>query len=197
MFLRALSPVESESFVNFTRAALGFETQIKTTGLHAEILVKGGSAKRFVNLVDVGFGYSEVLPLAAVLWASCVRRATAKRETSPLVAIEQPELHLHPAHQAKLARMLVEAVSSSRAAGSTAQIIVETHSESLINGLGKLVYEGLIKPEDVQIVLFDQDEETGDTEVRLAGYRENGALHDWPYGFLSPVAERRVPPAAE
>jgi predicted ATPase len=74
---------------------------------------------------------------------------------------------------------------------------VETHSESLINGLGKLVYERLIKAEDVQIVLFDQDEETGETEVRLAGYRENGALHDWPYGFLSPVAERRVPPAAE
>ncbi len=70
---------------------------------------------------------------------------------------------------------------------------METHSESLINGLGKLVYEGLIKAEDVQIALFDQDEETEQTEVRLAGYRENGALHDWPYGFLSPVAERRAP----
>ncbi|MFS8068636.1 MAG: AAA family ATPase, partial [Byssovorax sp.] len=197
MFLRALTPAESESFAGFTRAALGFETQIKTTGLHAEILIKGGSAKRFVNLVDVGFGYSEVLPLAAVLWATCIRPATAEGAPSPLVAIEQPELHLHPAHQAKLARMLVEAVSSSRAAGAAAQIIVETHSESLINGLGKLVYEGLIKAEDIQIVLFDQDEETGDTSVRLAGYRENGALHDWPYGFLSPVAERRVPPAAE
>ena len=49
----------------------------------------------------------------------------------------------------------------------------------------------------VTFVLFDQDEETGDTSVRLAGYHENGALHDWPYGFLSPVAERRVSPAAE
>jgi predicted ATPase len=145
----------------------------------------------------VGFGYSEVLPLAAVLWANCIRPVKADSKQALLVAIEQPELHLHPAHQAKLARMLVEAVSASRAAVATAQLIVETHSESLINGLGKLVYEGLIKAEDIQIVLFDQDDETGDTSVRLAGYRENGALHDWPYGFLSPVAERRVPHAAE
>ncbi len=115
MFLRSLSPAESESFATFTRDALGFETAVKTTGIHAEILLKGGGAKRFINLVDVGFGYSEVLPLAAVLWASCIRPTTQKREPAPLVAIEQPELHLHPAHQAKLARMIAEAMRRSRA----------------------------------------------------------------------------------
>ena len=201
MFLHSLSPMEVDSFADFTRAALGFETMVKAGGIHAEILVKSGSASRFVNLVDVGFGYSEVLPLAATLWSTCVRPGVMQQKTklakAKIVAVEQPELHLHPGHQAKLARMFVEAASRSRADGVGAQIIVETHSESLINGLGKLVYEGLIKAEDIQIVLFDQDEETGDTSVRLAGYNENGALHDWPYGFLSPVAERRVSPAAE
>lgn len=192
MFLRSLSPAEAESFAGFTRNALGFETKVKTTGIHAEILVRSGDSGRFANLIDVGFGYSEVLPLAAVLWNSCIRPAMEMREPVPLVAIEQPELHLHPAHQVKLARMLVAAVSKS----TGTKIVVETHSESLINGLGKLIYDGLIKAADVQIVLFDQDEETEKTEVRLAGYRENGALHDWPYGFLSPVAERRAPPAA-
>jgi len=196
MFLRSLSPPESESFAAFTRGALGFETTVKATGIHAEILVKGGGSKKFVNLVDVGFGYSEVLPLAAVLWASCIRPTTQQREPAPLVAIEQPELHLHPAHQSKLARMMVEAMQRSRAAGGGSKILVETHSESLINGLGKLVYEDVIKADDIQIALFDQDEETGQTTVRLAGYRDNGALHDWPYGFLSPVAERRSRPAA-
>lgn len=193
MFLRSLSTAETESFASFTRTALGFETTVKTTGIHAEILVKEGQAKRFVNLVDVGFGYSEVLPLAAVLWATCVRPTMQGRALAPLVAIEQPELHLHPAAQARLARMLVEAVSWS----DGSKIVVETHSESLINSLGKLVYEGVIKADDVQIALFDKDEETGKTVVQLAGYRDNGALYDWPYGFLSPVAERRVSPAAE
>ncbi|MDC0680461.1 hypothetical protein [Sorangium atrum] len=74
---------------------------------------------------------------------------------------------------------------------------LDFRSESLINGLGKLIHEGLLKAEDVQIVLFDKDEETGEAEVRLAGYRDSGALHDWPYGFLSPVADRRVRSAAE
>lgn len=192
MFLRSLSPAEAESFAAFTQSALGFETKVTTTGIHAEVLVRGGGSKRFSNLVDVGFGYSEVLPLAAVLWNSCLRPRGEGREPAPLVAIEQPELHLHPAHQARLARMLVEAVSRSQGT----KIVVETHSESLINGLGKLIHEGLIKAGDVQIVLFDQDEETEQTTVRLAGYRDNGALRDWPYGFLSAVGVRRAPPAA-
>ncbi|MGK3997350.1 AAA family ATPase [Sorangium sp. So ce1024] len=192
MFLRSLSTPEAEDFARFTQATLNFETKVRTTGIHAEILVKEGPAKGFVNLVDVGFGYSEVLPLAAALWSACIRPRMQKRAPAPLVAIEQPELHLHPAAQAKLARMLVEAVS-----GSGSKIIVETHSESLINGLGKLIHEGHLKAEDVQIVLFDKDEETGEAEVRLAGYRDSGALHDWPYGFLSPVADRRVRAAAE
>jgi predicted ATPase len=192
MFLRSLSSEESASFAAFTSNALGFETSVRTIGHHAEILVKSTKAKVFVNLVDVGFGYSEVLPLAAILWASCIRPVIGKREPTPLIAIEQPELHLHPAHQAELARMLVEAVSK----GGGTRLLVETHSESLINGLGKLIYEGAIKAEDVQIVLFDQDEETEQTTVKLAGYRENGALYDWPYGFLSPVAGRRSPKAA-
>jgi hypothetical protein len=192
MFLRSLSPEENQSFAAFTRDALDFETMVKKNDLHVEILVKrANETSSWVNLVDVGFGYSEVLPLAAALWTSCIRWPGDAQEPR-LIAIEQPELHLHPAHQARLARMFVEAVSRN----NNSKIIIETHSESLINGLGKLVYEGAIKAEDVQIVLFDQDEETEETTVRLAGYRENGALRDWPYGFLSPVAERRTPLAA-
>jgi len=188
MFLRSLTGDEAQSFASFTHEAMGFETKVRTTGMHAEILVRQGESERFLNLIDVGFGYSEVLPLAAVLWTSCLRPLLQGREPAPLVAVEQPELHLHPAHQAKLARMLVAAVTK----GKGSRILVETHSESLINGLGKLVYEGEIRAEDIQIVLFDQDAETERTTVRLAGYREDGALRDWPYGFLSPVAERRA-----
>jgi predicted ATPase len=197
MFLRSLSSDETESFASFTHHTLGFETQVRTTGLRAEILVKEGKTRPFVNLIDVGFGYSEVLPLAAVLWSTCVRPTMTGNKPAPIMAIEQPELHLHPAHQAKLARMLVEAVQKSRTKSDESKILIETHSESLINGLGKLIYEGAIKAEDVQIVLFDQDEETGQTTVRLAGYRADGSLHDWPYGFLSAAGWHRVPSAAE
>ncbi|WP_206079506.1 AAA family ATPase [Polyangium spumosum] len=192
MFLYSLMPEEVESLAAFTREALGFEARILRTGIHVEIQVKEQGAKRFVNLVDVGFGYSEVLPLMVALWSSYRRPENKKRRRASLLALEQPELHLHPAHQAKLARMLAETVIESRKTGPEARIMVETHSETLINGLGKLIYDGTLKPEDVQIVLFDLDEETRESVVKLAGYRENGALHDWPYGFLSPVGERLV-----
>jgi len=189
MFLDSLSPEESANFAAFTAKTLGFETKVKSANLRAEILIKEGQSKRDVNLVDVGFGYSEVLPLAATVWATCIRPSMNGKSSTPIVAIEQPELHLHPAAQANLAGMFAEAAKNSQ--GS--KLIIETHSESLINGLGKLIYKGELSANDVQIVLFDKDEETGQTEVSLAGYRDNGALHDWPYGFLSPVGERRVP----
>ncbi len=82
------------------------------------------------------------------------------------------ELHLRCGAGLRLARALVEAV-----AGTGSRIVVETHSESLINGLGKLIYEGVLKAEDVQIALFDKDEETGETEVRLAGFH-CGVVYD-------------------
>lgn len=192
MFLNSLSAEEKANFASFTSATLGFETDVTPTKLRVEVLIKEGQSKKFVNLVDVGFGYSEVLPLAAVLWTTCIRPSMHGGSSAPIVAIEQPELHLHPAAQVKLARMFAEAANGSR--GS--KLIVETHSESLINGLGKLIYEKVLSSNDVQIVLFDKDDETGRTEVSLAGYRENGALHDWPYGFLSPVGERRGPSSA-
>lgn len=185
MFLRSLSPAESESLAAFTGDALGFEATVRTTGNHAEILARRRGSKQLVNLVDVGSGYSQVLPLAALLWASCIRPAMQRRAPASLVAIEQPELHLHPAHQARLARMIAEAMLASRASGEGTKFLVETHSESLLNGIGKLVCEGALRAEDVQIALFDQDEETGQTTVRLAGYHVNGALRDWPCGFLS------------
>lgn len=193
MFLSSLSAEEAANFASFTAATLGFETAINPTKLRVEILIKEGQAKRFVNLVDVGFGYSEVLPLAAVLWTTCIRPSMHGQPSAPIVAIEQPELHLHPAAQSKLARMFADAAKGSQ--GS--KLIIETHSESLINGLGKLIYERVLSADDVQIVLFDKDDETGQTEVSRAGYRDNGALHDWPYGFLSPVGERRVPSSVE
>ena len=194
MFLRSLSSAESEGFAAFTRELLGFETQIKSTGMHCEILVKEGDASKFVNLVDVGFGYSEVLPLAATLWASCLRPESPRRPRPALVAVEQPELHLHPAQQAQLAPMFAAAMLRS----PHTRILVETHSESLINGLGALVCQGAIKAEDVQIVLFDKDQETGQTTVGLTGYDEDGALQEnWPLGFLAPVGERLVRTVAE
>ncbi|AUX44767.1 uncharacterized protein SOCE26_062350 [Sorangium cellulosum] len=190
MFMRSLSEPEIQSFAAFTREHLGFESKIEISGLHAEILVKEPRGSRYINLVDIGFGYTEVLPLMAILWSTCWRAPRDGVQPTSLLAIEQPELHLHPAHQVKLAGVIAGAWRASRDAQREVKIMVETHSEGLVNGLGELIRSGVISASDVQIVLFDQDAETRGTEVRLAGYTEDGALNDdWPFGFFAPVAD--------
>ena len=44
-----------------------------------------------------------------------------------------------------------------------------------------------LSPDDVQIILFDQDPETRQTQLRFARYDEEGALRNWPFGFFAPV----------
>jgi predicted ATPase len=189
MFLRSLSDAEASSLAAFSRTYLGFEPKIQTEKLHAEIRIQEPGASRHLNLIDIGFGYSQVLPLTAILWSSCCRQLRTGQEATSLLAIEQPELHLHPAYQARLARMIAAALIESRKAEREVRLMVETHSEALVNGLGKLIRKGMIADSDVQIVLFEQDDETRQTSVRLAGYDEEGALRNWPFGFFAPVAD--------
>ncbi len=190
MFMYSLSETERMSFTAFTNDHLGFESKIDISGLSAEILVKEPGAHRHINLVDIGFGYTEVLPLMAILWSTCCRERKARDRPTSLLAIEQPELHLHPAHQVKLAGAIASAWRTSRDAGREVKIMVETHSEGIVNGLGDLIQKGVISAEDVQIVIFDQDPETRQTEVRIAGYTQDGALNDaWPFGFFAPVTD--------
>jgi hypothetical protein len=117
MFLRSLSPEETEHFATFTSTYLDFEIQVRSDRHHAEILIKESGADRFVNLVDVGFGYAEILSFVVTLWSTCVRIPEPQGRKTSIVAIEQPELHLHPAYQARLARMIVGAQKAAREAG--------------------------------------------------------------------------------
>lgn len=179
MFLRSLTPEEIESFAAFTRRTLGFEVKAKTEGLHTEIMIREEGAPKFVNLVDVGFGYSEVLPLAAVVWSSCLRENGRTRRAS-MLALEQPELHLHPAYQSKLADLFAEALPAQT------PILVETHSQALVNRLGELIEEGRLQKEDVVVLLFELDPATREASVRESTFDAEGVLTNWPIGFFAP-----------
>lgn len=195
-FLASLSQAEMASFAVFTGKHLGFEPSARVDKLSVEILIEESKADLPRNIADVGFGYAEVLPLCAALWSSCIREPSAKRRQTSLLALEQPELHLHPAHQARLADMIVGALHESREWGREVKLMIETHSEALVNGLGDLIEAQVLPPEDVQIVIFDQDPETRQTQLRFAHYDEDGALRDWPFGFFAPVARNPFAVAA-
>jgi len=75
-------------------------------------------AKEIIS--DVGFGFSQVLPILVQI---------AVMPENSTIVIEQPELHLHPSAQSKLAEIMVDATKTGR------RFIVETHSEHLVRGL--------------------------------------------------------------
>lgn len=100
--------------------------------------------------------------------------------------MEQPELHLHPAMQAKVADTLIATVDRTREADECVTLIVETHSQAIINRIGRRIREGVIQPDDVNVILFSKDSNLQNTIIKQISYTEQGQLKDWPYGFFDP-----------
>jgi len=180
MFLVALSSEEREALNAELRARLGFTVSVEAAGGHYSIQVELDDGR--YNLVDVGYGYSQVLPVVVQLWASR-RTLSTKREPAPDVAvvIEQPELHLHPHQQVLLGRALGAFATDDQGPIH----IIETHSEHLIGEIGRMIARGQLAPERVGVLCFDRHPEGG-TKVFQATFNEHGVLHNWPVGFLSP-----------
>jgi predicted ATPase len=89
--------------------------------------------------------------------------------------VEQPEIHLHPRAQGELAQILCDA-SKRR------QMIVETHSEHMINRARRLVAEGKMAPDHVVIHYIDRDED-GSHAVTIGVDDAGDFTRDWPDGF--------------
>lgn len=121
-----------------------------------------------VSVADVGFGVSEVLP---VLVAPLVA------QNGQLVYIEQPELHLHPRAQYRLARIMAETAKRG------VRLVVETHSALLLLQVRTLMAKGRLEPESVRLHWFSRDREDGMASIQGADLDESGAFGDWPEDF--------------
>ena len=122
-----------------------------------------------VNIADVGFGASQVLPVIVEGFYS---------PPGCTFLIEQPEIHLHPKAQATLGDLLVDLSKNDR------QVIVETHSEHLINRVQLRIADETIDPSDVAIYYFEATEHG--TQIREVGLTEYGQYvsETLPEGFF-------------
>lgn len=179
-FLNALTHQERTGLNEYLFTVIGARVFVEPDGSNLMIRIELQGKK--YNLVDVGFGYSQVLPVMIQLWASS-QRLTNAREGRALASfvIEQPELHLHPHQQVLLAR----AVGTSASQESGPMLIVETHSDHLIGEIGRMVTRGDLPPERVQVLCVEPHPESG-AKIRQATFDEDGYLTNWPVGFLSP-----------
>jgi predicted ATPase len=110
------------------------------------------------------------------------RRTSLSNKGKPLLVLEQPELHLHPALQAKVADMLVR--TATEPVPRACNVVAETHSETIINRLGAHIRKGTLDPKKVSIYVFERLGET--TQVKEAQFDNEGGLNGWPFGFFLP-----------
>ncbi len=133
-----------------------------------------GRFSDLVDLADVGFGVSQVLPVVVALVAAIAEQP---------VYIEQPELHLHPRAQHRLGEILCNAAASG------ARVIVETHSGLVLRAVQTAVAKGLLDPAEVSLNWFGRDARSGVTRIRRADIQGDGTFGDWPVDFADVEAK--------
>ncbi len=122
----------------------------------------------FASLTDVGFGISQFLPIIV---------ADLQLSEKSLLAISQPEIHLHPKIQATFGNYLANQVKQTEK-----QYIVETHSEYLLNRIRLLLVTGELKPEHVRVLYFENNGIK--STVHDVEFATDGQIKGAPQGFF-------------
>jgi hypothetical protein len=193
MYVMSLTQGEQDRFSILLSEYFGYELKATRESGHASLLLAEKGTNDWFNIADVGFGFSQILPVIAQIHASQRKgiRVRARsgafvvQRAGGLIAVEQPELHLHPAFQTKIADLFCASASTAKQSqDSGRRFIVETHSEALVNRLSELVAANRISSEDVVIYIFEKDDFSHETHVRRVDIDGKGDITNWPYGFF-------------
>lgn len=160
-----------------------------TLSSRSEIALRDFEKGIIVAPSDVGVGISQMIPVIV----GCLRSQQG------ILAIEQPELHVHPAIQVGLGDLFIQAVQTNESiVGAGKTLLVETHSEHIMLRLLRRIREttenevplGVIglSPDDLSVIYV----ESGDSGVRFRPLRvdpEGEFIDRWPKGFFEERAE--------
>lgn len=133
-----------------------------------------GIKSAFINLngrkpTNAGFGISYVLPII-------VNGLIA--EKGSMFIVENPEAHLHPSGQSQIGKFL------AKIAASGVQVVLETHSEHVINGIRISALTNVINPQNVIINFFNWDSTHSKVQVTPICVNDAGDLTSYPKGFF-------------
>ncbi|RAM48444.1 MAG: DUF3696 domain-containing protein [Hapalosiphonaceae cyanobacterium JJU2] len=120
---------------------------------------------------NVGFGITYTLPIIVAVLAS---------EPDTLILVENPEAHLHPRGQAKMGELL------ALAANCGVQVVIETHSDHVLNGIRLAVHRRHLDHKEVQLHYFQRQQTEGQVFTKVLSPRINshGRIDQWPDGFF-------------
>ena len=120
---------------------------------------------------NVGFGITYTLPVLVALLSS---------QQGALVLLENPEAHLHPRGQFQLGELM------ARAASCGIQIVVESHSDHVLNGIRIAVRQGILAPEQLRLYYLERNPKIDQISSQVISpcVDKNGRIDQWPDGFF-------------
>jgi len=187
---RRISPGRGKRYLQFTEMiARWLEKMNLITSFEArpvakhrkehEVLVRTAGSGEEVNLADVGFGLSQLLPVLV--------QAFYTPQNSTII-FEQPEIHLHPSVQAALADLFIEAVHAREdGEDRNIQVIVESHSEHFLSRLQRRVAEEVLQPNEAALY-FCKPGPNGST-IESLNLDIFGNITNWPHNFFGDAIE--------
>ncbi|MFJ5415334.1 AAA family ATPase [Pectobacterium carotovorum] len=187
MILNSLKSPSRSKLEKWMLANFGFSVKARQVGAHFAVYITSENEKEEFNISDMGFGYSQVLPIIMALWLEMENNNSIHGNKKTIIfTIEQPELHLHPAYQYKLAETFSKIIAKAKGSGINLKIIFETHSQNMIEAFGEAIENPSIKidKDDISILIFNK-EDGGETYIEKSSFDNNGVLINWPIGFFS------------
>ena len=163
--LKAMDLIESFEILNISGRV--YEVKVSTKG-----------SKTLVELPDVGFGISQVLPVLVQCFYA---------PEGSIILIDQPEVHLHPYAQSALADVMIDVIESKSNLGEgfkerNIQLIIETHSEHFLRRLQRRIAEDRLSEDKVSAYFANIDKPPAKLEP--LDIDEYGNIRNWPENFF-------------
>lgn len=154
----------------FKKFDLAFNIKLEPIASNLNRLIVYDSYTKIpVNISDIGFGASQVLPFIVEGFHS---------PKNSIIISEQPEIHLHPKVQAELADLMLDIIRRGKF------LIIETHSEHIILRLQRRIAEKSIDIDNSKLNIFYFQETENGTKVEQIRLNEFGQFLNWPDGFF-------------
>ena len=144
-----------------------------------EVKVKTKGSTGLVDLPDVGFGVSQVLPVLVECFYA---------PANSIILMEQPEIHLHPRAQSLLADVLIDAINArENGKDRNIQLVIETHSEHFLRRLQRRIAEKKLTRDKVSAYFADVSQTPAALdELKLDMF---GNISNWPENFFGDEME--------
>lgn len=139
-----------------------------------EVKVRPSNSTKSHDLTHVGVGISQILPIVVM---------SLLAKPGDIIVFEQPELHLHPKMQARLADFFVSLSMYG------VQVIIETHSEYLVDRYRLRIAKSESQDFDKKIIIYFLSMCGGDVDSQEVVINKFGRISNWPIDFFDQSSE--------